>query len=1126
MVRIKTITISGFKSFSGKRTVIKLPPGLIVITGPNGGGKSTLLDAVRFALGELSAHNLRAERFPKLLHESRDGQDKHAIVSLTLDNSGRTIPIDAEEVVLTRKLSSTGESEYIVNGRNVSRNEMLTLLSAANIRPDGLNLVAQGSVIGIAEMSGKELRQVLEEAAGISGYKKKRDEALKELEKAQKNIDIAKAATSEVRNRVKQLELERNQYLRKILVEREVNRLKSISLLNELKNIQQSLLLLEARASEVANNIEEKNAKITEISGRISNVRKEIDGLQQLREQIIKKTLMVEKQIYEKESEKNRVEAEIRSYEDSIEELTVKRILMAERIHSWKSRLSELEAKMREKAVESEKAYQAYKTAEEKLTALRNSSEELRRRLEELEEIYSSKLDEIRYLKLSDDGRSLLLENTEKQIIKAKQEREEILKQLNELQEKSKELAENLKECNYAIVEASAAVYNMEQKIKVEKETITALNLKIEEVNKVIDEIKLLKTTIINLIEKVRKDKRGHGKEAAETLGEYLGDSLSPAFKAVLGDWVNALLVDDLENAIQLAVKSAELGIPLKIIPTSHLRLDMEGLIESITCTSPPQILESARDLRPGDRNVTTNDGIYIGPNYTINVVGDYENRQLASWVEKNLVKLDSLEQALLKARELLESKIAVYEGSVKQLTAKLEGAKKLIEERRFESARLETNIQNILKSIDDLKGKLSLVEKNLASLEAERDRLVVAEKVSERASLSGLKAEIEKLREEVRHVEENIRQQSFTISNLYKMYLNVEREKDAINIEYKSLADSIENAEKEAAYISDLLEKLNIKVEHGKREVGRLEEELISLRRLKDEAEVERAAVEQELVERTKVLEELEGLLQRLREEVGALERENNSIMVERVRLETNIQSINERLQMLSATQEDSSTPLPAELLQPLEEELRSLSIVNQLAIIQYEGIIPNYKLRATRINELEMERRRILDFIDSINREEMEAFGKALEKVSNSFNFYFNQLTGGEGFLRLEDPQAPLNSGVEMVVKFVGKQARSASYMSGGEKSVSAVALILALQDLTPAQFYIFDEIDAHLDVVYAKNLVNLLKKMSTKKQIIIITLKDIIAEQADALFGVYMVNGASRVIKTELAKVVGDG
>ncbi|MCD6235859.1 MAG: AAA family ATPase, partial [Thaumarchaeota archaeon] len=183
-------------------------------------------------------------------------------------------------------------------------------------------------------------------------------------------------------------------------------------------------------------------------------------------------------------------------------------------------------------------------------------------------------------------------------------------------------------------------------------------------------------------------------------------------------------------------------------------------------------------------------------------------------------------------------------------------------------------------------------------------------------------------------------------------------------------------------------------------------------------------------------------------------------------------------------------------------------------------------YKLRSSRIAELEAEREEIIRFIEWVEGEKKRIFMEAFNRVADAFEEYFTRLTGGRGWLRLENFDNPFEGGVEMILAFPGKQPRSSRAASGGEKSVAAVALLLALQGLTPAEFYVFDEVDAHMDLQYTKRLADLLKEMAKNTQIIVISLKDVVVSKADQVVGVYNKGGASRIVKTRLKEVEGAG
>ncbi|MEM0349572.1 MAG: chromosome segregation SMC family protein [Candidatus Caldarchaeum sp.] len=1125
MVRIKSVAITGFKSFGNKRTVIKLPPGLVVITGPNGGGKSTVLDAVKFALGELSAHNLRVDRFSKLLHESSKGTDAQALVTLTLDNSDHSIPVDSEEVVISRRLYSTGESEYMLNNRIVSRNELLTILSAANIKPDGLNLVTQGSVVGIAEMTSRELREVLEDAAGISGYKKRRDEAHKELEVAQKNIDIAKAATSEVRSRVKQLELERNQLLRKTLAEKILNSLKSLSLVNEYKSHAQALKELDTRAADLLNRLAEKQAEAEEVRARLEALRTEAEELGDRQRELAAEVSKIDRTVLSLETEKSRKIAEKNSAENALKQLDLQRRSLETRVANWRERQKQLKEEHEKKTLQVEDAREKWTLREAEYNDFKKRVEELQKEVDEAENSYAAKVEELRFLKLSDDGKSLLLDNIQKQLTRKQQEKKEAEERLAEIRNSLSEKTEQLTHLVKSMEQLSQLLDNQINTANTIQRELESRREKTASIDKLLEKTRLLKAAGQQLLETLRsavkEDRRQSG---LKTVREVFGEKLTGAHGAVLGDWLNAVFVADVEAALSLAREAAEKKIPLKIVAES---LDLDSLVKALTRGAGFRTVESVKQLQLGDRDVATMDGVYVGDSGIISVAGEMGEAVAAERVNRSIERLEAIEAKLLKARETFDTEAKLAEKRLREIHAEIEETRRQLNSKTLEKTRLETEINNFSKSIENSVQRLKQLEDEVSRLIQEKEKLtqLLTDKTDEITALTRLRQEVAEKKQMLRKAEEEMRRKSQESSTFYRAYINLERERDRLLIELRNIEESIAGAEKEFEQIAQREHELAEELERLRGMVEELDRKIAEAREVKEKVETELSQFSGTLAEKSKEVKQLEQHLATLLNKVSALERENNNLAIERVRIETTLKSIGERLQSIGSP-EEAETTLPLELIPHLETEVAEIPVVNQLAAMQYDSIIENYRLRSTRINELEMERKRILDLIESINREEVDAFRRALDRVSDSFSFYFNQLTGGEGFLKLENPDDPLNSGVEMLVKFVGKQTRSTVSISGGEKSVSAVALILALQDLTPAQFYMFDEIDAHLDVVYVKNLVNLLKKMSTKKQIIIITLKDIIAEQADALYGVYMANESSHVVRTRLSEVVEAG
>ena len=1168
MTYLTRIVLKNFKSFGGV-TRLNLERGFNVITGPNGSGKSNIIDAVQFVLGELASRRMRASDLTELIYDGGGGQRATvAQVTMSLDNSDRSIPIDKPLVTIGRSIDRAGNSKYFINGKRTSRRALLDVLGMAGISPGGYNIVLQGAATRLSDLTPSERMASLKELIGIAAYEEKKAEAERRLSEAERKIEVASARVDEVRKRVRELEGQRNDAIRYRLLVEEERELSAIKLSMELKGLEERILEVKGRLEGVQAElraVEEARQGLASERERALSSLEELkrmeggeEGLEGLRTELLERSSLkakIEARIKEIDSRNQHLQALI---EEKSLELEKFRIEMKEKNEDFQ-RLIQLEKEIDLEILDNE---DRLKTMEEEMRKMREDLDKSQRYVDSVSESMIAKQESLKGLEIELEKRLYNLSNIKEKILELENKREEISKTLRSLDAKHEDL-EKLRESEVQRLH--------EMLIETERQVERQKRLRgiISDAGRLAKEVE---TTITQfsakreLWQKVAAGERGL--ERVKEMGEagalpgYHGPLESliefrPEYeRAVInssGGWIKAIVFEDLDSAMGCVelLRRTKVGsarfIPLNDIRglrplpepsgegilgpiTRFMRFD-ERYLPAINLVWGDVILvkdgaEALRLAEKGYRAVTPSGDVYDSRG---GVIGGYHLKP--EDISKLIPKEESI-NALKDTIKTLRDRIIKRMDEIRLSGSSLRKFIDFVEESRGNIEKIEEEIMEIKDNINRLEKNLDILEKKKGEMENEmRKEEELIKTLQERKDKAI--SDIEKDRSEIVKIREN--QKTYNLEEL-------DREIYEIRKKISELRDKKVKTNSEASLINRMInEILNKKISELESQIKDWKDEINKMLSEKEGIILENEKLSKEIAELNKKMEEKESnirskenLIMKYREKMDEIERrlskeDENREQLMKIQYEMKMalnklqfeyeQGLKELSRLGFAERVEADGFDIEELKRRLEiigAERSSLGAINSLAESQYNEVVGNYKQLSIRINELEEEKASIIRFIEEVEREKLDHFMKAFHEICENFSDIFSRLTGGgEGRLELQKPESPFTGGVDLYIQFPGKPMRLASGASGGERSVATIAYLLAIQCFLKAPFYLLDEIDAHLDSVNASRLAEVLKERSREAQFIVISLKDVMLHKADKIYGVFNPGDTSRVI-----------
>ena len=1179
---LKSIEINGFKSFANK-IIFEFPQGITGIVGPNGSGKSNIGDAVRWVLGEQSARQLRGSKMEDVIFSGTQSRRPmgFAYVAITFENANRIIPLDYEEVTVARRVYRSGESEYLINGSSCRRRDIVELFYDTGIGKEGYSIIGQGQVEKILSGKIEDSRELFDEAAGIAKYKKNRTVTEKSLEQERQNLERVTDILAELEKQVGPLE-EQSAKAKEYLKLRDEEKDLDIHLfLHDYEWLQEQQKEQERQYKIVSDDLEqtrqtyetikEKNGKL---QAKTQSVTESLEAKESEKEELRRKkeekdneilllshkvesnTLLIthyEELETQSQKEKNVKEKEIKEIEATI-------LQKEKEAKEGQKSFEILEESITEKRKEQNHCEKRISGENDRLFSLLNSSSNTKEKLsryaamEEQLEIRNAEYNS-RYISFNSELKEYN-ETVERLLLQQKEDREAFEKQEKIYQElKKKETLLQEKEQKY---QEEMGHLNQEYlRTKSRYETLLNITERYDGYNQSIRRIMEQKSVNPGIIGVV-----------ADIL--TLPEKYETAIEIALGGALQNIVTEDNETAKKMInfLKRNRFGratfLPLTNIrrrnsTISPLILQEEGVIG--IASSLVQVEERFQALVDSllGRTVvvdTVDHALLLSRknNFSLRLVtldGELLNPggSITGGAFRHSGNLLGRKREIEECKETLKKAKRIWEERKESLATLKERQQKLSEEKRIQKEKSDTAslmLHDLNNQIPDVNSKKEELKERITSLKEEHQILKeqIHEIHSQKEALLKEQEDNEQIHEQNHTVLDSLKE---TLTGIKKEVSDLESEKNEKRLLISKMHQELAYLRDNKKRIEKEIENIQCSLEDNKKEIQRLTQENISY-------EKEQRTLKESLQELIIRMDEISGNLEELKQQRATsmkkqnqifqeLESENEKLLVlekESSRLSSKQERIKEDFenkidymwesyeitynQAITLKRYDLKTEDVSQQRKQkkeLQKQIKALGNINVNAIEEYKEVGERYEFLKGQYDDIKEAEAKLLTMIEELNTAMKEQFTKEFGNIREMFTNVFQDLfEGGTASLELMDEENILECGIRIIAQPPGKKLQNIMLLSGGERALTAIALLFAIQNLKPSPFCLLDEIEAALDDANIVRFSKYLKKLSKDTQFIVITHRRGTMNAADALYGITMQEkGISTLISVDL-------